>query len=798
MIWQREFSKKTRLPYLIFLGVFTFALFSLLIYAQQKSLNATEILKDLVTSEKVLPLNSFSAAFQNDCQSQRSIRECEQISNLDLATFPNVEMIGRHLSGLSKMPHQVVLRHEFSEVERKWMREKRQFSLVIPGNVQRVTQLRLADRTEVSAGVGTNTAFALEENDFPAGKDLVLEVRFDDLPWFGPANLPIALTEINSTGTYQELGAQNRAANSTGKQMQLAIPLIIAVMAIFIGQNNIFGVVATFASLRAASIFFGYLAEERTIQFPGMGFLSAHQDTFMGLLNGLCCASLLSLALALAEDKQKVKFASREDKRQNLERFRKQNFLFRTLEIMSRRIENEAPSRAMLFLKIGAFAFFGVAFLIWAHQDTHAWLNGDLVSDFIGGALGALILAGAILFYVKDELEFYNREKKSIESVLKERKLKFLFQMSKLVLACLAFSILAYGNAEDLITNTTGVKSIIQWTYAFLYPAVCVIAFLDVGASAILSGLQEPEIESKRELDKELQIAKQFQKLTHPPRKKTSKLWRWRIFHKPATQLSGDWFAVAELKFAGGQEMLLATVLDFTGHGIGPGLSAGIAAATFNEWVNAQQNNVVVPVTPLEKAQFVHACVSRIDSALRQNNIGCAEATQVFVLVDPAQRNLVVLNGNHPSPVISDGMKAFKSIVQTGLIKMGTGVEPLSEKLFKVVPMSPGETLMLYSDGLCEVQKIGGVFKKLNDVKFAKSPFPLAKRAFDVARKTRALWKTNPEEFESGLDDITIVCINLIQNKDRLKSGNRQKVKEPFRVKTFPKIHTNSAPRIAS
>ena len=800
--WKKEFSKKTQLPYLIFLGVFTFSLFSFLIYAQQKSLNATELLNDLVTSEKVMPLHDFSAQFHGDCQLQAGVQDCELISDLAALRLPNPEVISKHISTLTKTPRQVVLKHEFTEAERKWMHEKRQFSLVIAGNVQRVTQLRLADRTEVSAGVGANTAFALEENDFQNGRNLVIDVQFENLPWFGPADFPIAFTEINATGIYQELGAKNRAANSTGKQMQLAIPLILAVMAIFIGQKNIFGVVATFASLRAASIFFGFFVEERTTHLPALNFLFTHKDAIMGLLNGLCCASLLSLAFALAEDKQKIKFSSREDKRQRLERFRKRNFVLRALELVSHRVETETSSRVLLILKIVAFAFFGISFLIWADRDTHAWLSGDLFSDFIGGTLGALILAGVLAFYIKDELEFYNLENKKYyktnESVLKERRLKFIFQLSKLTLALLAFLFLAYGNGQDLIVNTSGVKSIIQWTYAFLYPAVCVIAFLDVGASAILSSLQEPEIESKRELDKELLIAKQFQKLTHPPHRKTSKLWRWRIFHKPATQLSGDWFGIAELKFAGGQQMLLATVLDFSGHGIGPGLSAGIAAATFNEWVKEQQNKPIVLVTAFDKAQFVYSCVVKMDSALRQNNIGCAEATQIFVLVDPAQRNLVLLNGNHPSPAISDGIKTYKSIVQSGLGQLGAGVAPLSEKIFKVVPFHPGETLMLFSDGLSEVKEIGGIFTKLDDIRFAKNPFPLAKKAFDVARKTRALWRTHPEEFDNGLDDITIVCINLIQDKGSLKLRKRRKVKVPFRAKKFTEFRPKSAPRIAS
>lgn len=150
----------------------------------------------------------------------------------------------------------------------------------------------------------------------------------------------------------------------------------------------------------------------------------------------------------------------------------------------------------------------------------------------------------------------------------------------------------------------------------------------------------------------------------------------------------GDWYDAFEL----GDGKAGFVVGDVTGHGVG-------AAAVMGQ--------LRVAVLAYAWAGFGPAeVIAAVDSLLDRLG-GDRLASMIYVVSDPARRELAIVNAGHPPPLLIDP-KGSVTTVSGGHDRLVGMKPPLAERAAAVVTVEPGSRLLLYTDGILEPTERGG------------------------------------------------------------------------------------------
>ena len=186
---------------------------------------------------------------------------------------------------------------------------------------------------------------------------------------------------------------------------------------------------------------------------------------------------------------------------------------------------------------------------------------------------------------------------------------------------------------------------------------------------------------------REHQIAQTLQSVFLPPYLPQLPGVHFQAVYRPAlreTELGGDWYDA----FVLGDGRIAVSIGDVAGHGI----DAAIAMVRLRETLRA--------VTSL-----VHSDPDSILQTADRAFIGTHPdiiATALFGLYDPVSRRLVYASAGHPPPaLVRDGVASFLPC-EAGL---PLGVEAESTFTTAEVILEPGDVLVLYTDGLVEVDR---------------------------------------------------------------------------------------------
>jgi len=147
--------------------------------------------------------------------------------------------------------------------------------------------------------------------------------------------------------------------------------------------------------------------------------------------------------------------------------------------------------------------------------------------------------------------------------------------------------------------------------------------------------------------------------------------------------VGGDWydaFALPDGRYA-------FIVGDVVGHGLE-------AAATMSSLRNMLHVFLIEGDGPGRALARMHAVIDRTEMGLT--------ATLCCLLMEPQSGSCVLASAGHPPPLLvgADGRAAYLELAGAALPALGIGAE--SEPLERRFTLGPGETLMLYSDGLIE------------------------------------------------------------------------------------------------
>ncbi len=202
-----------------------------------------------------------------------------------------------------------------------------------------------------------------------------------------------------------------------------------------------------------------------------------------------------------------------------------------------------------------------------------------------------------------------------------------------------------------------------------------------------------------------------------------------------APQIGGDWYDSVELD----GERTAVMIGDVVGHGIR-------AAVTMSELRNALRAFAIEGHSP-------EMALRQLDRVVHVTRGPGMVATVLFVVIDAANGTVTLARAGHPPPALRgvDGSVRFLDTART--LPLGIDLEDLPSE--EVYPMKPGETLLLFTDGLVERrgESITQSFDRLLDA-LAGAPAEVE------AICDHVLAQTVTEEGRD--DDVAVLAVQLI------------------------------------
>ncbi|MCA2960477.1 MAG: serine/threonine-protein phosphatase [Silvanigrellales bacterium] len=731
------------------LVVLTFALLVSSLSIQRSKHEASEIYNRLLDSKEVLPLKEFNAEFL-ECEHRDGTEICTSLRSGLTLGFPNVQAISNAVSSLPRAPTHVILTRSLSPAERTWVSAQGAFSIAALRNVHVETLLGKKTLGQgvrpVAIGNGATTFLTANKHTLEnSNGNVVLTLTIEGLPWFGPGEFPFLLVSENATAAVQNLGFAQGASAALGRQLQLAIPFVIAVVALFLDHAAVFRPLAVLAGLRALRAFFGLVmetpwGEEIHASFPNL------MQGLLGGLNGLMAAAFFLFALSMANTPQNV-----------WKRLR------------------------WLLLALPA------AFTVYGTLSPRAWLTGDTIADAFGAGGAGLILALATVRVARAQNHESAHENASSKpssnlsiSEMRRSRIERLAAVGSLATGAVVFLVLAAANAQDFLDSTSA-KAIIDWRYALFYPGLLLVAFSSVGASSKVIEIVSSDLVRKHLLEAELDTAKRQMLLMQGRKKGTEAGVTWRVWQRQCVSVGGDFFDVRKLTFEGG-ELVVAVVLDVTGHGIQAAMIARSLSDAWATWcADATQGRRQsdgsnsscrpFPATREERENLLAHAPARLLSHLSAARVP-GSCTAVFALFDEKSSEVTLCNAGHPSPMFV-GPTSHKTLTPSGfhpMINAGT----VEAQWTPVTHVLTNEDLFLFSDGLFSEEvgvRAGSFAKRFRLPGASRTALHDPLTLWKLFRTTQRFYRAHHPADE---DDITLVSFRFRSEKTTQRDTTNQ------------------------
>ena len=218
-----------------------------------------------------------------------------------------------------------------------------------------------------------------------------------------------------------------------------------------------------------------------------------------------------------------------------------------------------------------------------------------------------------------------------------------------------------------------------------------------VNASLVKKRLHEQEKLYAESLARELEIGRRIQAGFLPDRLPERAGWEIAARFEPARQVAGDFYDAFEL--AGGAiAILVADVCD-------KGVGAALYMALFRSLLRAFATSAAGSGRPAD--ELLVDTVSLTNDYIAETHGGANMfATLFFGILSPGNGDLLYVNRGHDAPLITSG-GAVRRLPPTGAaLGLFPGL-PFSTGLDR---LAPGETLLLFTDGVTEARGPDGAF----------------------------------------------------------------------------------------
>jgi phosphoserine phosphatase RsbU/P len=212
---------------------------------------------------------------------------------------------------------------------------------------------------------------------------------------------------------------------------------------------------------------------------------------------------------------------------------------------------------------------------------------------------------------------------------------------------------------------------------------------LAMEASTILENARLIEEErTKIRMEDELKIARTIQQGLLPAALPSSGWFRAAGSSVPSTQVGGDYYDVRQVS----PDVWAAVVADVSGKGVSSALLASLLQGTF--------------LMATGDSAYMAPTLARLNTFLLERTGGEKYATVFYCALDSAGR-LRFVNAGHPAPFLLSGDNRIQKLYPTGM-----PVGMLEDAPFQAIEMqlTPGDKLVIFSDGLTEAESAEGGF----------------------------------------------------------------------------------------
>ncbi len=252
------------------------------------------------------------------------------------------------------------------------------------------------------------------------------------------------------------------------------------------------------------------------------------------------------------------------------------------------------------------------------------------------------------------------------------------------------------------------------------------------------ASLHESLIERER-IERDLRLAEQVQKRFLPKSTPVVPGYQFFAHYDPAYEVGGDYYLFVELP---GDRVAIAL-----GDVSGKGVAAALMMAKFS---GETRYAILTEPTP-------SAAANKLNKLLYEADIEEKFITLSLSVLDPALRTLTVCSAGHLPILIR---RASGRVEECGeeLGGLPLGILPESDYQQTVIPLEPGDVVVINSDGVTDARSVNEeIYEKVDNRRLLKRVAAVAGGAEVVGRAILQ----DVREFSAGhaqADDITLIC----------------------------------------
>ncbi|MEO0587125.1 MAG: SpoIIE family protein phosphatase [Planctomycetota bacterium] len=206
------------------------------------------------------------------------------------------------------------------------------------------------------------------------------------------------------------------------------------------------------------------------------------------------------------------------------------------------------------------------------------------------------------------------------------------------------------------------------------------VAIAQLVGAAIVNRRLDRQREQSQRVIRQLHLAADVQRRMLPTELPDVPPFRIAAKYVPSMELAGDFYDVLELEGSLG-----VTVGDVVGK--------GIAASLLMASVRASLRAYAQDLYDLDEV------IARVNNALCRDTQMSEFATLWYGVLDPRTMRLTYCNAGHDPPILIRDGRIVQQLDVGGMI---VGVEPNTPYAKQVVQLEPGDTLIVYTDGLLD------------------------------------------------------------------------------------------------
>lgn len=346
-------------------------------------------------------------------------------------------------------------------------------------------------------------------------------------------------------------------------------------------------------------------------------------------------------------------------------------------------VKRTLPTR---YFVAGAATSLLIQLMIFYYQPTYL-RYADMWNDLIGSIAGFGVIALGMVFRTSSTDHQDTLIGKDTPGI---------------ILTGLIFAISSITMILDLTyTESAGTSHFTPWIHQLFVPALFIASLIHVGSVFNTIHRVSMIIKEKTRIDRDIEIGRQLQQGILPPKKFSNQSFGWHTFYYPASRLAGDWFDLQEVTTQQQRTLLLACIVDVTGHGISSAMMISNIASHWSIWIDSLRT-MDLAEDPDERNAILATAPYQIHRGLvgLRYNLGCSMAV---IMMEPQTGFLTYLTAGHPGIVLIHPDHTFRYLTSQGTRPGITNGDHAWEAHTIELPQLP-KTLVMFTDGIVETR----------------------------------------------------------------------------------------------